>query len=56
MLTKRKKYETCMWRILLKGGALSEDRPIDEKVPPVLKSHIFIIQYDFKGSALCKRP
>ena len=40
----------------LKGGALSVDKLIEERAPPVVKNPYFSISNDFKNCVMCKRP
>lgn len=40
----------------LKGGALSVDKLIEERAPPVLKNPYFSISNDSKSCVMCKRP
>ena len=43
-------------REFLKGGALSIDKLIEERAPPVLKNPYFSISNDSKSCVMCKRP
>ena len=40
----------------LKGGALSVDKLIEERAPPMLKNPYFSISNDSKSCVMCKRP
>ena len=40
----------------LKGGALSVDKLIEERAPPMLKNPYFSISNDSKSYVMCKRP
>ena len=40
----------------LKGGALSVDKLIEERAPPMLKNPYFSISNDSKSCVVCKRP